>query len=114
MRTLTRKIARLEANEPVLSRRYNLLLQEVTDGSGHRDAVPSRLYHPCHVRSRVCCHGQAETARSAKETAEQAVVDLDAAYRQRIVYLELWKKGACTATLVLALVAVVLASTTGG
>ncbi len=29
VRTLTRKIARLEANEPVLSRRYNLLLQEV-------------------------------------------------------------------------------------
>ncbi len=39
---------------------------------------------------------QSDIARSAKETAEQAVLDLDAAYRQRIVYLELWKKGACT------------------
>lgn len=61
---LTRKVARLEANEPILSRKYNLLLQE------------------------------AEVARSAKETAEQAILDLDASYRQRILYLELWKQGA--------------------
>ena len=54
--------------------------------------------HVC-VRARacVCVYGvlwQCETARSAKETAQQAVLELDAAYRQRIVYLELWKKGA--------------------
>jgi hypothetical protein len=29
VRQLTRKVARLEANEPVLIRKYNLLLQEV-------------------------------------------------------------------------------------
>jgi hypothetical protein len=37
---------------------------------------------------------QADTLRSAKESAEASVVELETTYRQRVLYLEVWKHGA--------------------
>jgi chromosome segregation ATPase len=64
VKSLARKVAMFEVSQPILMRRFNLAKQE------------------------------AAAARAGQRTAELASVEADAHYRQRILYLELWKKGA--------------------
>jgi chromosome segregation ATPase len=64
VKALARKVASFEVSQPTLMRRFNLAKQE------------------------------AAAARAGQRSAELATVESDAHYRQRILYLELWKKGA--------------------
>ena len=64
VKALARKVASYEVSQPTLMRRFNLAKQE------------------------------AAAARAGQRTTELASVESDAHYRQRILYLELWKKGA--------------------
>lgn len=64
LKALTRQLSALEVVQPILARRYNLLQTEFA------------------------------AAREAARTAEVAAVECEAHLRQRILYLELWKKGA--------------------
>jgi chromosome segregation ATPase len=64
VRALARKLASLEVAQPMLARKYNVLKQE------------------------------AASARAGQRTAELSAVEAEAHMRQRILYLELWKKGA--------------------
>lgn len=64
VRVLARKLAAMEVTQPILARKYNVLKQE------------------------------AASARAGQRTAELSAVEAEAHMRQRILYLELWKKGA--------------------
>lgn len=63
-RKLTRKIAQFEATTPSLKRRVNLLEHEV------------------------------KQANESRRVAEASVIEINTSLQQRILYLELWKKGA--------------------
>lgn len=58
IRILTRSIVKLEVNEAVMARQMSLLKQEV------------------------------DTARSMRQTSDASVLEVEAAYRQRVLYLE--------------------------
>lgn len=63
-RKLTRKIAQFEATTPSLKRRVNLLEHEV------------------------------KHANESRRVAEASAIEINTSLQQRILYLELWKKGA--------------------
>jgi len=63
-KVLSRQVAALEVAQPLLARKYNLL------------------------------KAQLGAARQAARTAELSAVEMEAHLRHRILYLEVWKKGA--------------------
>ena len=64
IRVLTRDVAKLESEQPVLARKYNLAIQE------------------------------AELARKEADHVRGDFMDMQRTYQWRILYLELWKSGA--------------------